>query len=62
MSREIPIKEGYTRISEILGFFTSFAGIDPGILQAKAMVGTNVHKAIDCFYNNVFYPLSEKEE
>jgi len=62
MSSETLIKEGYLRISEVLRFFTSFAGIDAGVLEAKALVGTNVHKAIECYFNNVFYPLTEKEE
>lgn len=56
------IKPGYTRISDLLRFYQNFSGIDPKVLNAKGIVGTNVHKAIECFYNNAFCPLTEKEE
>lgn len=40
----------YVRVSEILARLQSYADIDPEVLEAKAKIGTNVHKAIvqDC--------------
>lgn len=56
------IKEGYTRVSDILKFFQDFSRIDEQVLIKKQIVGTNVHTAIKCFYNNAYYPTTEKEE
>lgn len=40
----------HVRVSEILSRLQSFADIDPEVLAAKSLIGTNVHKAIlqDC--------------
>lgn len=40
----------YVRVSEILARFQDYKDIDPVVLEAKAKIGTNVHKAIiqDC--------------
>ncbi len=40
----------YVRVSEILARFQDYKDIDPEVLEAKAKIGTNVHKAIiqDC--------------
>jgi len=40
----------YVRVSEILARLQSYADVDPEVLEAKAKIGTNVHKAIvqDC--------------
>ena len=40
----------HVRVSEILARLQSYADIDPEVLEAKAKIGTNVHKAIvqDC--------------
>jgi PD-(D/E)XK nuclease superfamily protein len=36
----------YIRVSEILGRLQDFSGIDEGVLENKAKIGTNVHQAI----------------
>lgn len=36
----------YARVSEILKPFTNFSHIDPAVLENKARIGTEVHKAI----------------
>lgn len=56
------IKEGYTRVSEIVGWFKSLllGSIDPGVLKRKAMLGTEVHEAIAGFYDGMFVPLDQK--
>lgn len=41
------IREGYTRISSIIGQWNTFSHIDPAVLAAKCEIGTNVHDAID---------------
>lgn len=38
--------DGYVRVSQILARFQSYADVDPEVLEAKAKIGTNVHKAI----------------
>ena len=43
---EEEIKPGYTRISRILGQFTSFDHINPDVLENKKNIGTNLHKGI----------------
>ena len=56
------IKEGYTRVSEIVGWFKAITlgSIDPGVLKRKALLGTEVHEAIAGFYEGVFVPLDQK--
>lgn len=41
------IKDGYTRVSEIISLFSDFSHIEPHVLANKARIGTNVHKAIN---------------
>ena len=48
------IKPGYTRISEILSHLKNFSHIDPVVLQNKANIGTEVHKAIEMDFNGEF--------
>ena len=56
------IKEGYTRVSEIIGWYKSLklGAIDPGVLKRKTQVGTDVHEAISGFYTDSFVPLDQK--
>jgi len=57
------IKEGYTRVSEIVGWFKAneLAKIDPDTLRKKAHLGTNVHAAIAGYDEGIYVPLDEKE-
>jgi hypothetical protein len=41
------IRDGYTRISSILGQWDKFGHIDPAVLAHKAEIGTRVHEAIE---------------
>ncbi len=43
------MKEGYTRVTQILSPFTSYSSIPLDILQAKALIGTKTHQAITAF-------------
>ncbi len=49
----------YIRVSEILGLFKDFSSIPPDVLQRKCDIGTEVHKAIDAYFENDFYPLDD---
>ena len=40
------IKEGYTRVSEIIGQWRHLDHIDPGVLANKCRIGTSVHEKI----------------
>lgn len=53
------IKEGFTRVSEILSLFVSYAHIDPKVLKRKCQIGNDVHKAIECYVKGEFYPLDD---
>jgi len=55
------IKPGYTRVSEILSQWDRFGHIDKEVLQRKAQIGTNVHKAIEDHHNDMC-PILEKAE
>lgn len=52
------ILPSFTRVSEILGLYQDFSKIDPQVLARKCAIGTEVHKAIECFYKEEFYPIS----
>jgi hypothetical protein len=68
------IKEGYTRVSQILkivpdpvdrdkadtDFFFGLENIPKDALARKAAIGTDVHEAIDSSWMNIFFPLSEE--
>jgi hypothetical protein len=57
------IKPGYTRVSEIIAQWPKYEGIDPKVLQAKAEIGTNVHRAISAYIkDNLVLPLTDIEE
>lgn len=58
------IKEGYTRVSEVIGWCKKhdLGAIDQEVLQRKANLGSKVHEAIDAFlFSGAFVPLDEKE-
>jgi len=63
LSRHI-IHEGveYVRVSDVLQPFTNFGGIDPAVLNAKAELGTNVHKIISDDIEGVFSYVCHKEK
>lgn len=57
------IKPGYTRVSEIVGQWSKYDGVDPEVIRAKGMIGTNVHRAISAYIKDgLLLPLSEREE
>ena len=56
------IREGYTRVSEILAQWDRFGGIDPDVLCKKAALGTAVHEAIGADSANIFMPLEENQK
>lgn len=58
------IKEGYTRVSEIIGWYKSLklSAIDPIVLKNKCQIGTNVHEAISGSWEGFYVPLDEKED
>lgn len=56
------IKPGYVRVSHVLKKYTSFGHIDPEVLQAKADLGTVVHKAITADCLGDFPMLTDKKQ
>lgn len=56
------IKEGYTRVSEILSPWNDFSMIDPDVLENKRVIGVNVHAAIEGEKSGIFVPLEDKEQ
>lgn len=58
------IKEGYTRVSEIIGWYKSLllGQIDQEVLNKKRDIGSEVHEAIDGYYTGAFVPLGERSQ
>lgn len=67
------IKEGYTRVSEILSMIPTwnrkekkwhypFQSINQEVLENKCRIGTNVHKAIESHLTKDFYALESDEK
>lgn len=54
------IKEGYIRVSDILGIWSDFSHIDPEVLDNKCRIGTNVHSLIQAHVNDV--PLTGEDD
>lgn len=50
------IKEGYTRVSEILSMFKDFSSIPPDVLENKCRIGTEVHEHIDDVFYGIEFP------
>jgi len=56
------MKDNFVRISSIISLIKDFSMIPSHILEAKQIVGTNVHNAIEEFYKGGIVPkLTEKE-
>jgi hypothetical protein len=49
------IKEGYTRVTEILSPFTGYGAIDPVVLANAADRGTKVHTIIEQILEGTYY-------
>ena len=47
------IKEGFTRVSKILSPYTGYGSIPAHILDAKAEIGTQVHKRIEGYLKGI---------
>lgn len=56
------IKEGYIRISDIVGQWNLLSGIPKHILENKARIGTNVHSKISSDLQDIFFCLEIDEE
>lgn len=55
------IKEGYTRVSEILSIFQAYSFIPKEKLRKACELGTDIHEAIEAYFKGEFTPLSEKK-
>ncbi len=56
------IKEGFTRVSEILAQWDRFGHIDPFVLENKQRIGTNVHAMISSKKEGFWFELEEDEQ
>lgn len=54
------IKAGYVRVSEILGQWKRYDGINPVILQNKANLGTAVHESIAAHQDDIHLQVPEE--
>jgi ATP-dependent exoDNAse (exonuclease V) beta subunit len=55
------IKEGYTRVSEILSQWDKYSNIESSVLERKKDLGTCVHNAIAGFFNGIPSVLTDDE-
>ena len=55
------IPEGYTRVSDILSIYQSYAHIPKERLKKAQEIGTDVHSAIEAFLNEDFRPLASNK-
>lgn len=55
------IKEGYTRISRVIGQWGDYASIDQEVLESKQEIGKVVHDAIASYLKGEQIPLGIKE-
>lgn len=51
------IREGYTRVSNILSIFQAYAFVPKDRLKKAQDIGTDVHEAIELYFSNQFSPL-----
>ena len=58
---EEEIKEGYTRVSQILSQWDKFSFIDPTVLERKRLIGINVHAGIDSHNKGIPAYMSDDE-
>jgi PD-(D/E)XK nuclease superfamily len=56
------IEPGYTRVSEVLGIFQSYAHIDKAKLKKKQDLGTDIHDAIETYWKGGFSAMSAKHD
>ena len=56
------IKDGYTRVSEIVSVPGMFDMIPPDVLENKVRIGTNVHEAIHMDFLGFVPDLAEDEK
>lgn len=56
------IKEGYTRVSSILGQWNHLAHINKDVLANKCRIGSNVHAKIAAEMDGIFLQLESDEE
>lgn len=54
------IKEGYTRVTEILSIFQAYSFVPRDTLRKAQERGTLIHEAIENFFASEFYPLPPK--
>lgn len=54
--------EQYPRVSDILGQWPRFEGIDPLILANKCSIGTAIHAAINAHHEDICFPLRDSEK
>jgi hypothetical protein len=55
------IKPGYIRVSQILGQWDRFGGINEEVLKKKCALGTEVHDAIKAHHQDVALPVAGGE-
>lgn len=53
------IKEGYTRVSEILSQWNQYAHIDPDVLANKCRIGSEVHEKIAAEVEGIYIETGE---
>lgn len=54
------IKEGYIRVSQILAQWDRFSNVKPEVLEAKTILGSDVHEAIYAHENQIGVMLEDK--
>lgn len=53
------IKEGYTRVSQIIGQWNQYSHINPQVLANKCRIGTEVHEKIAAEVQGIFLDTNE---
>ena len=51
------IKEGYIRVSDIIGIYQNYASVPREKLRKSQEIGTVIHDAIENFYKHKFVPI-----
>lgn len=55
------IPDGYARVTDILSIFQAYAHVDRKKLKAAQDLGTDIHAAIEAYFNDEFDPLTQKK-
>ncbi len=55
------LKEGYTRVSEILSIFQAYSFVPREKLKKAQDIGTDIHSAIEEYFKEGFTPLDRKK-